>query len=90
LEDFTRDEVVARGSFGRKVVDDCLNFGLFESVEGGIRVGKGIPKDGSGVPPHQVSWWGVAGKQMLNGWRRHELWRYWYMPKCLELFEVGG
>jgi hypothetical protein len=34
LEDFTRDEVVARRSFRRKVVDDCLNFGLFESVEG--------------------------------------------------------
>jgi hypothetical protein len=45
LEDFTRDEVVARGSFGRKAVDDCLNFGLFESVEGGVRVGKGILKD---------------------------------------------
>jgi hypothetical protein len=35
LEDFTRDEVVASGSFGRKVFDDCLSFGLFESVEGG-------------------------------------------------------
>jgi hypothetical protein len=35
LEDFTRDEVVARASFERKVIDDCLNFGLFESVERG-------------------------------------------------------
>jgi hypothetical protein len=35
LEDFTRVEVVARGSFRSKVVDDCLNFRLFESVEGG-------------------------------------------------------
>jgi hypothetical protein len=46
LEDFTRGELVARGIFGRKVVDDCLNFGFFESVEGGGRVGKEIPKDG--------------------------------------------
>jgi hypothetical protein len=35
LEDFTRNEV-ARGSFERKVVDDCLNFGLFELVKGGF------------------------------------------------------
>jgi hypothetical protein len=32
LEDLTRDEVVAWGSFGREVVDDSLYFGIFESV----------------------------------------------------------
>jgi hypothetical protein len=30
LEDFTCDEVVAWGSFGREVVDDSLYFGIFE------------------------------------------------------------
>jgi hypothetical protein len=53
LEDLIRDEVVARGSFGRKVVDYCLNFSLFESWRG-VRVSKGIPKDGRGIPPHEV------------------------------------
>jgi hypothetical protein len=48
LEDFTRDEVVARGSFGRKVVDDCLNFGLFESVEGEFELVRGFQKKDEG------------------------------------------
>jgi hypothetical protein len=26
---------VMRGSFGRKAIDDCLNFRLFDLVEGG-------------------------------------------------------
>jgi hypothetical protein len=32
LEDFTCDEVVAWGSFGREVVDDSLYFAIFEST----------------------------------------------------------
>jgi hypothetical protein len=32
LKDFTCDEVVAWGSFGRDVVDDSLYFRIFESV----------------------------------------------------------
>jgi hypothetical protein len=35
-------EVVARGSFGRKVVDDCLNFGLFELVRGFQKMDEGF------------------------------------------------
>jgi hypothetical protein len=43
LEDVTHDEVVARGSFGREVVDDCLNFGLFQSVvRGFLKMDKGF------------------------------------------------
>jgi hypothetical protein len=34
LEDFTSNEVVVRGSFEKKVLDDCLNIGFFESVGG--------------------------------------------------------
>jgi hypothetical protein len=30
LEGFARDEIIARRSFGTKVVDDCLDFGLFK------------------------------------------------------------
>jgi hypothetical protein len=30
FEDFARDEIIARRSFGTKVVDDCLDFGLFK------------------------------------------------------------
>jgi hypothetical protein len=43
---FNRDKVVARGSFGRKDVDDLFEFRfvLIGGVE--IQVGKGIPKDG--------------------------------------------
>jgi hypothetical protein len=48
LEDFTCDEVVARGSFGREVVDDCLNFGLFESVECGLELVRGFQKTDEG------------------------------------------
>jgi hypothetical protein len=48
LDYFTRDEVVARGSFGRKVVDDCLNFGLFESVEWGLELIRGFQKRDKG------------------------------------------
>jgi hypothetical protein len=48
LEDFTRDEVVDRGSFGRKAIDDCLNFGLFESVEGGFELVRGFQKKDKG------------------------------------------
>jgi hypothetical protein len=43
-----------------------LNFGLFESVEGGIRVGKGIPKVGREFPHHQVSWFGCDCKTDAN------------------------
>jgi hypothetical protein len=50
LEDFTRDEVVARGSFGGEVVDDCLNFGLFESVEWGFKLVRGFQKTNEGFP----------------------------------------
>jgi hypothetical protein len=32
LEDFTCDEVIAWGSFGREVVDDSLYFEIFESA----------------------------------------------------------
>jgi hypothetical protein len=32
LKDFTCDEGVVLGSFGREVVDDSLYFGIFESV----------------------------------------------------------
>jgi hypothetical protein len=48
LEDFTRDEVIARGSFGRKAVDDCLNFGLLESVEWGFELLRGFQKTDEG------------------------------------------
>jgi hypothetical protein len=48
LEDFTRDEVVARGSFGREVVDDCLNFGLFESVKSGFELVREFQKTDEG------------------------------------------
>jgi hypothetical protein len=54
LEDFTRDEVVAREVLGKRLlmtvlISVCLNRWR------GLRVCKGIPKDGLGVPPHQVS-----------------------------------
>jgi hypothetical protein len=48
LKDFTRDEVVARGSFGREVVDDYLNSGLFESVEWGFKLVRGFQKTDEG------------------------------------------
>jgi hypothetical protein len=36
LEDFARDEIIARRSFGIKVVNDCLDFGLLK------RAGRGF------------------------------------------------
>jgi hypothetical protein len=48
LEDFTRDEVLARGSFEREVVHDCLNFVLFESVKWGFKLVRGFQNTDEG------------------------------------------
>jgi hypothetical protein len=40
--------ILPRGSFGGKAVDDCLNFGLLESVEWGFELVRGFQKTDEG------------------------------------------